>query len=499
MKIEVTGRISKLPQAVYERKVLLPQFSFELENYLVNYIRIEKVLLKQYYEQGFINKEETENILAAIQAVKSENLKKSSTENLTDIALTLERQIEENMTLSVPNWHLDRSRNDFQACSQLMYAREQYINIIDKIQELFKLVINLVEKNSSIILPGYTHYQAAQIISVGFYLTSISHHLLETQRKMLHCLESLNQSCPLGGGALAGQEISWDVEQTANDLGFNCFIGHAMVSVSSRNWILEIGDSIVFFTNNLSRILTDFMNWGSSEYQYINLPDDLTGISSSMPQKRNFPILERIRGKTSHVISYYNDFLLGQRNTPFTNLVEVSKEASSNLYTMFNTTKDIIDLFSIIIENVQFDKEKIYEKCQKDYYGGFTLANQLTIQNKIPYRLSQVIVGKFITKSLQNKDTLNDLSLESLAKLCDEFGFSNSINQEQLVEIFDIDKLLTRKNSKGSTHPESVKEIIKNQWAVYNNYQDKFSQITNKIRTSSQSIDKWTPLKGIKL
>ena len=488
-----------LPQEVYKEKVLLPQFNFELDNLLDNYIKIEKVLLKHYYELDLIKKREVEDLLTSIKAIKKSDLKLSSNYSMTDISFTLEQEIEKNLSSSIPNWHLDRSRNDFQACSQLMYAREKYICIINEVQQFFRLIINIAADNIYTIFPGFTHNQAAQIISVGFYLTAISHHLLETLNKMKDCLEHLNSSCPLGSGSLAGQEYSWDVEQMARDLGFNSYTGHAMVSVSSRNWVLEIGDSLVFLTNNLSRILTDFMNWGGSEYQYIDLPDDLTGISSSMPQKRNFPILERIRGKTSHILSYYFDFLLGQRNTPFTNTVEVSKESSSNLNNMFNTTNDIIGLLTLFMSNVKFDEDLIREKCKKDYYGGFTLANELTIQNKIPYRLSQVIVGKFISESIQSECDLQDLSSKLLDSICSEYGFENKVNEEKLKKFFNVDYLLIKKISKGSTHPESVKKIIKCQWERYAKFSEEFTSIFEEINRSYKNIEEWTPLKERKI
>ncbi|MEK8104314.1 lyase family protein [Micromonospora sp. M12] len=173
-------------------------------------------------------------------------------------------------------------------------------------------------------MPGYTHFQAAQVSTPGFYLAAVSEEVLHTLRRLLSTYDGID-ACPLGSGAMTGQELAWDRDRLARSLGFRRVQPIALTSVASRRWVLEVTGDLGVLGVTLSRFGTDLLTWGSGEYGFIDLPDELSGISSAMPQKKNFPVLERIRGRTAHLTAYHLDAVLGQRNTPYTNLVEVSR------------------------------------------------------------------------------------------------------------------------------------------------------------------------------
>jgi argininosuccinate lyase len=232
-------------------------------------------------------------------------------------------------------------------------------------------------------MPGYTHYQPAQVISPGFYLAAMSEQMIVALRRLLGLYDTIN-ACPLGSGAMAGQELAWNRELMGELLGFARSQRHALVSVASREWVLQIGSELSLLSLALSRFVTDLISWGSSEYGFIDLPDSMSGISSAMPQKKNFPVLERIRGKTAHVSAFFVDALLGQRNTSFSNLVEVSKEAGAHLLTSCTTLQSVLRLFSAVIEHLQFEEARMRAACEEAFLGGFSLANYLTLQHAIP-------------------------------------------------------------------------------------------------------------------
>lgn len=440
-----------------------------------------------------IEDEEVISLVNAINTIDIERLKKNTSESLTDISLSMEKEIERNLTIPIYNWHIDRSRNDFQACSQLMYAREKWMSLFGKMNALIHTVLVKASNHKETIMPGYTHYQSAQIISAGFYLTAVSGHLVETGKKMLACLEKMNRSCPLGSGAMSGQEYNWDPDEMAHELGFDAFTGHALVGVASRDWIIDMGATLTFFSSNMSRFLTDLMNWGSSEYKFIDFDDELTGISSSMPQKRNFPILERIRGKTSHMISIYQDFLLGQRNTPYSNLVEVSKESSSMLSLLFKNAEDVFELLTLVFDYIQFNEETMKNRCYEDFYGGFTLANSLTQACKIPYRKAQVIAGRFITESLEKNHSPQKVSITVLESICKEYGYVNNLTAIELKNVFDVESALVSKTSTGSTHPEKVASIIRKQEWEANQMLQGFVRVLGKVEDAQANLDEWSP------
>ncbi|WP_079514961.1 lyase family protein [Rossellomorea marisflavi] len=493
---QVTGRVAKNPHELYVSKVLKPQFDYELEHYLQHYISIEKVLLQRYEKMDLLGREDIVPILAALNEMKKTELVALSGDNLTDIALTIERYVNEKMDKEIVKWHVDRSRNDYQATAQLMYGREKWLGFLDKMFQINKQILKKCSLYSGCMMPGYTHYQSAQVITIPFYLTAVSEHILHTISKMLHVLESINGRCPLGSGAMSGQELPWNCDEMAASLGFTSYTGHALAGVASRGWVLEMGECLSYLATNLSRFLTDFLMWGSSEQQFITFPDELSGISSSMPQKRNFPLLERARGKTSHLVGFYMDMILGQRNTPYSNLVEVSKESSKSLPLLLNNADDVLDLFLLIVQHMEFNVDKTEAACSTEFFGGFSLANQLTLKNHIPYRTAQVIAGRFITFYIEHDRKPDEVSNEYLTSMCKDEGFMNHISDQELLEIFDFRREIDRKITEGSTHDDSVGKMMESYGKREAALQQTFISIKNRVLSKLDELENWEPNEG---
>ena len=337
----------------------------------------------EYERLGLISKESMVEIVNLLNQLTKENITADPKSNMSDICFAIEQYVESRLEHPVPNWHVDRSRNDVQATAQIMFARENLVTIMEDITELIEEVLTLSNDNMSVPMPGYTHYQSAQIITVGFYFTAVSEVLQKSLNRMIKIYDEINK-CPLGSGAMSGMELEWNRAEMATKLGF-LDSSHALVSVASKEWMLQIAAECSNLATTISRFITDLITWGSSEYKFFVLPDEMSGISSAMPQKKNYPILERIRGRSVHINSYYYDMLNAQRNTPFTNLVETAKEGGSNFYPMITCMKSVLKLYTAVIKEMKFNKEHMYEMCANDFFGGFSLANLLTLQCSIPY------------------------------------------------------------------------------------------------------------------
>ena len=455
----LTARIQAGPAALLQDEVLDPQFNYELRYLHRWYILIEKVQLLEYAHLDLLERETVSKIGSILDRITPETLVADPQANMSDMAFSIERYVEQQLDRQVPAWHVDRSRNDYQACAQVMFGRDQLFELVESLFIFAQAIHQLARRNTDVVMPGYTHYQAAQVISPGFYLTALSEQVLRTLHRLLNVYDDLNR-CPLGSGAMAGQQLPWDRYRMANLLGFNGPQRHALIAVASREWILQIASELSIFSVTLSRFVTDFIYWGSSEYRFIDLPDELSGISSAMPQKKNFPILERIRGKTAHISAFYIDFQLGQRNTSYTNLVEVSKEGGSHLISLFTTMQSILRLFTGVIKHVQFRVDRMRAACEREYVGGFTLANFLTLHEGIPYRIAQVITGRYIVMAMERKLKpwqVDRVLLQSAGKL---YGYEVNLSDGVLRDIFNVDHDLHGKQSVGSTTPAAVSELL---------------------------------------
>ena len=458
-QVTLTGRIQAPPDTLLQDLLLNPQFTYELHHLLNWYILIEKVQLLEHERLGLLGREAVVKISAVLDQITPETLLADPQINMADMAFAIEQYVEQRLTVERHCWHVDRSRNDFQACAQLMFGREQLFTLAGCLFILVQAVHRLAEKYIDVVMPGYTHYQAAQVISPAFYLSALSEEVLGAVERLLLIYDNIN-ACPLGAGSMAGQELLWDRERMAHLLGFAQPQRHALLAVASRSWVLQIAAELSTLAVALSRFVTDFIAWGSSEYGFIDLPDELASISSLMPQKKNFTILERIRGKLAHVSSFYVDFLLGQRSTAYTNLVEVSKEAGSYLFSLWSEMQAALQLLTMVIERMQFREAQMRASCEREYLGGSSIANLLTLQGKIPYRTAQVITGRYILLSLEQDRQPTQVDTALLHTLCQQYGYEITIAQEELQQTCDVDQNLRKKQTAGSVSPEAVRVLL---------------------------------------
>ncbi|MGG4264556.1 argininosuccinate lyase [Peribacillus simplex] len=454
--LHLTGRIEKEPNEFIDEKILTPQFNFELEHLLNHYIRIEKVLAKEYERLQIISNVENEKISISLNKISANKIMSNAKKNMSDISFAIERFVEEDLRSVPPGWHTDRSRNDVQSCAQIMFVREQVILLSNELHQLCKSLLLRADETLNKPFPGRTHYQPAQIITPGFYFLSIVEELLQAGDVLLYTFDRINQ-CPLGAGAMSGLEFNWDRTKMAKALGFNKPKDMALTSVASRQWILEVASIQSNLGVLISRLVTDIIGWCVSKY--VDLPDDLAGISSAMPQKKNYPILERIRGQTSHMSSFYNDLIISQKNTPFSNLVETSKEGCKYVLELFSTSNMNLKLLKMTIDNLIFNEKQMREDCEKDFYGGFSLANYLTSEFKIPNRKSQAITGNIIRIAIERNLTPQNINSSLIIEECSKHGYEVFLNNQLIRRLFSTHYNLNKKTT-GSTSPDSVKVKI---------------------------------------
>ncbi|MGE5828992.1 MAG: argininosuccinate lyase [Micromonosporaceae bacterium] len=458
--MSLTGRIDGVPSEVLHEEVLAPQFELEVARLLPGYLAIEKVLLLEYLHLGLTSHADAARLAARLDAITAASVQADPTANLSDIAFAIERRVEGGSIFAA--WHADRSRNDLQACAQRMAARQLVLDAAAQLIRFGQAAVSLAARTTELPMPGYTHLQAAQVISPGFYLSAVAAETLRTLRRLALTYQEIDE-CPLGAGAMAGQELDFDRDRMAGRLGFAGAAPHALVAVASRSWALSLSADLSGYGVVLSRFATDLMMWGSGEYGFLDLPDELSGISSAMPQKKNFPILERIRGRSAHIVAFSLDMALAQRATPYANMVEVSKEAGAHLWDLADALRSTLRLFTTVLEHARFRADRMRAACERDYLGGFTLANRLTVHGGVPWRTAQVIVGRYIVRATERGLAPAQPDGELLASLAAEQGYPVNDPQRLLTEAFDVDAALRVKGSTGSTHPDRVAELLHGQ------------------------------------
>jgi argininosuccinate lyase len=486
--VTLTGRIDGVPSEVWHDEVLAPQFDYEATHLLPWYLAIEKALLLGYRSMRLAEQREVEAVARRLHEITPELVRADPRENLSDIAFAIERHVSSMSPPPFAAWHADRSRNDLQATAQAMAGRDRLLAAVAALLRLGRAVGALAGRYLDTPMPGYTHLQAAQVISPGFYLSALGAETLRTLHRLRLSYTEVDR-CPLGAGAMAGQELDWDRNAMAAFLGFAEPTPHALVAVASRGWALSVAGDLSGYGVTVSRFATDLMAWGSSGYGFIDLPDALSGISSAMPQKKNFPILERIRGRSAHLIGLGNDLAIAQRATPYANMVEVSKESSAHLATLFDTLQSTLRLFTTVLEHLEFRVDAMRAACERDYLGGFTLANLLTLRAGVPWRTAQVLAGRYIVAAMERGLTPAQPDGELLAALATVTGHDVERAEELLAEAFALDGALRVKRSTGSTNPDSVRDLLAAQEAEYQEFESWYDNRRAAIAAALTRID----------
>jgi argininosuccinate lyase len=462
--VTLTGRIAGVPSEVWHAEVLAPQFAYEVAHLLPWYVAVEKVLLAEYVRLGLTGPAHAAALAARLDELRPGSLTADPAANMSDLAFALERHVATGPVPPFPAWHVDRSRNDLQACAQRMAGRDRLLGAVEALLAAGRAAVALAGRTAEAPMPGQTHLQAAQVVTPGFYVAALGEETLRTLRRLVGTYAEVDR-CPLGAGAMAGQELDWDRDRMAALLGFAGPEPHALVAVASRGWALSVAGDLSGYGVALSRFATDLMAWGSGDLGYLDLPDELSGISSAMPQKKNFPVLERIRGRSAHLVSFAVDLAVGQRSTPYSNMVEVSKEAGAHLGTLFDTLGSTLRLLVTVLEHLELRTDRMRAACERDYLGGFTLARLLTLEAGVPWRTAQVVAGRYVVAATARGLRPDRPDGDLLAGLLAEEGHAAAEPAALLAAAFDVDAALRVKRSAGSTAPESVRALLAAQGA----------------------------------
>ncbi|WP_440070339.1 lyase family protein [Streptosporangium sp. OZ121] len=459
-----TGRIRRPPARLLDDAVLTQRFDWEMRTLLRHYRWIELTQTGEYARMGLLGHDAAERIRRTVLDLTPEQVGAERAAAMSDPLFALERCVQARVPEGAHAWHVDRSRNDVQACAQLMLGRERLLETVTAVSGLARATLGTAAGHTESVMPGYTQHQTAQTMTFGFYLAALAEAATGAAESLLALFDAVNL-CPLGAGAMAGLELPWDRERIAVALGFDGPQPHALTSVASRAWVLRSAGELSVLGTTLSRFLTDLIWWSGSSCRFVDLPDELAGISSAMPHKRNFPILERARGMTGHLVGLSYDIMIGQRNTGYTNLVEVSKESTRFLEDLFSTCGTMLALFERVVANVRFHPERAGRVARDELTAASTVANHLTLEHGVPARSAQVVVGSWISAAMDRLDpaaalTPDLLSAPDLVAAGERFGFTLAVGETEVRGLLDAEASVWRKRTGGSTGPEQVRLLL---------------------------------------
>ena len=394
-----------------------------------------KAHVKMLAKQGIISEEDKNAILKSldeiIEEVKSGELEITS--EYEDIHSFVEAILTEKVGEPGKKLHTGRSRNDQVALDMRLYTRSRVCGTDGLLSILLDTILNTMEDNLDTYMPGFTHLQKAQPITLAHHYGAYF-EMFKRDRSRLRDLMARMNECPLGAGALAGTTYPLDREFTAKELGFKNPTFNSIDSVADRDYLLEYLFTLSTIMMHLSRFSEEIIIWNSNEYQFVEIDDAYSTGSSIMPQKKNPDIAELVRGKTGRVYGSLMSLLTTMKGIPLAYNKDMQEDKEVAFDAMDNAD-NCIHLFTGMLATMKFKKDRMASSAMKGFTNATDAADYL-VKKGMPFRDAHSVIGKLVLYCIENKKAIHELKILELKSICDMFDMDvyDAISLETCVE-----------------------------------------------------------------
>ena len=402
--------------------------------------------------QEIITKDEKEAILAGLSGIR-EDVKEGKleiTDEYEDVHSFVEANLIERIGDAGKKLHTGRSRNDQVALDMKLYVRQEICEIDGRLKELLGTLLGLMEAHLDTYMPGFTHMQKAQPITLAHHLGAYFEMFKRDRQRMRDIFRRMNV-CPLGAGALAGTTYPLDREYTASLLGFTGPTLNSMDSVSDRDYVIELLSALSIIMMHLSRFSEEVITWNSNEYHFVEIDDAYSTGSSIMPQKKNPDIAELTRGKTGRVYGALMGLLTTMKGIPLAYNKDM-QEDKEMAFDAIDTVKDCLTLFNGMVATMRFNKQAMEESAAHGFTNATDAADYL-VGKGVPFRDAHGIIGRLVLYCLEKGVAIDALSMEEFKKISPVF-------EEDIYEAVSLKTCVERRLTIGAPGMEAMQTVI---------------------------------------
>ena len=407
---------------------------------------------KMLGRQGIIDKSESEKIVSSLEEILAE-LESGALEidmNAEDIHTFVEGELTRRAGDAGKRLHTGRSRNDQVALDLRLFLLDESEKLRASLFDFLRVIAERAEETADFVMPGYTHLQRAQPITMG-------HHLLAYAEMILRDLDRLSDwkkraaVSPLGSGALAGTTYPLDREFVAEELGLGGVTNNSLDGVSDRDYVIELLSVISLVMVHLSRFAEEVIAWCSWEFKFVELDDAFSTGSSIMPQKKNPDIAELVRGKSGRVFGDLMTLLTVMKGIPLAYNKDMQEDKEA-VFDALDTVLICVDTFSAMLETAVFLRGNMRNAAAKGFINATDCADYL-VGKGLPFRDAYKATGGLVALCIEKDLTLETLPLEEYKAVCDLF-------EEDVFASIDLDACVDRRVVKGGPAPERVRKEI---------------------------------------
>ena len=401
---------------------------------------------------GVITNDEAQSIEAGLvdiqQQIEHGDFEWST--QLEDIHMNIEARLTDAIGEAGKKLHTGRSRNDQVATDIRLYIREAVDDVRVLLHHLQRNLLDLANEEVETIMPGFTHLQVAQPISLAHHLLAWNEMLERDSERLLDARKRINVM-PLGSAALAGTSFPLDREMTCQLLEFDRPSRNSLDAVSDRDFLIEVASSCSLIMMHLSRMCEEIILWASESYKFIQIGDAFCTGSSIMPQKKNPDIAEIVRGKSARVIGNLQSLLVLMKSQPLAYNRD-NQEDKEPIFDTVDTVARSLQVFAAMVPSISFQRETMYKAALEGYATATDLAEYLVRLN-VPFRDAHEIVGGTVHYAIEQNKPLSDLSLDELQS----FG---AMIEEDVYNVHSLEGSVKARSHFGGTPPVRVQEAL---------------------------------------
>ncbi|HAX13802.1 MAG TPA: argininosuccinate lyase [Roseburia sp.] len=408
--------------------------------------------VKMLGKQGILTEKEMQDIVDCLKEIlkEVEEGKLIITDEYEDIHSFVEAKLIDRLGDTGKKLHTGRSRNDQVALDMRLYTRQEVLHTDKLVKELLETILKIMEENTETIMPGFTHLQKAQPITLAHHMGAYFEMFRRDRLRLQDIFQRMNY-CPLGSGALAGTTYPLDREYTAELLGFYGPTLNSMDGVSDRDYLIEFLSALSTIMMHLSRFSEEVIIWNSNEYQFVEIDDAYSTGSSIMPQKKNPDIAELVRGKTGRVYGALMSLLTTMKGIPLAYNKDMQEDKELSFDAM-DTAKGCLALFNGMLATMKFNKEKMHDSANKGFTNATDAADYL-VNHGVPFRDAHGIVGRIVLYCLDKKIAIDDMSLDELKAICPVF-------EEDIYEAISMETCVNKRLTVGAPGKDAMEKVI---------------------------------------
>lgn len=408
---------------------------------------------KMLAHTGIIAPEEGERLVAGLEQIRQEYRQGQFNPGIDaeDVHFAVERRLTEIAGDVGKKLHTARSRNDQVGTDTRLYLRDQIGQIRTHLREFQGILLELAQQHIETLIPGYTHLQRAQPVSLAHHLLAYF-EMAQRDWERLGDVERRVNISPLGCGALAGTTFPIDRHYTAQQLGFAGIYANSLDGVSDRDFAIEFSCAASLIMVHLSRLSEEIILWSSQEFGFVTLKDSCATGSSIMPQKKNPDVPELVRGKTGRVFGHLQALLVLMKGLPLAYNKDLQEDKEA-IFDSVKTVKACLEAMTVLLrEGLEFRTTRLAQAVTEDFSNATDVADYLAAKG-VPFREAYNLVGKVVRTCLAASKLLKDLSLEEWQALHPAF-------EADIYQAISPRQVVAARNSYGGTGFEQVKQAL---------------------------------------